>query len=913
MSEKRFKVALSFAGENRLYVLKVAECLAKALGRESILYDAWYKAEFTRPNLDTYLQKLYHAETNLLVPFLCVDYENKDWCNLEWRVIKDLIKQRKDDCIMPMRFDDVQIPGLFDTDGFLDLNNHQPEEVADFILQRLQINDLIQPKSVLVQEFNDAVRIDRLPTVAGEFFGRKQELAMLDEALLNGDARILQFIAAGGTGKTKLLRHWLNHNADQVKNYIVWSFYSQGSAEDKQVSATPFFSEALQALNADRTEFNSEEEKADYLAQLLIHNCCLLVLDGLEPLQHVGKGMDGRLKDRGIAQLLKTLARDNSCLCVITTRILVHDISDRAHVVSHPLDNLEVSDGISLLYSLGVTGMETEMRKAVSEYGHHALALHLLGNALATYLDGEVIKRDRLSELIDDYDEKSKHAFKVMQAYQHWLTDENGKAASELQLLYLLSLFDHPIKTDVLKVLWRAQIPNLTSQISIKEWKVAQHNLNKKHRLLSAHKDRPDLLDSHPLIREYFGRQLKQNQPEQWREANKCLYEYYKALPTKRLPSTVEKMQPLFLAIAHGCEAGLHEQAFVEVFIPRIQRGTRNYNCQTLGAFSDNLAALSHFFRRPWKTPAESLQETMKASLFHLAGFSLQAQGRLKEAQQSVQACIEICLELKEWESLAANTNSLSELQLTLGDVRDSLNSGLKSVRYADQYSDVFQQMISRTAYSDALHQSGDRSAALILFKEAERLQRKREPYFPQLYSYWGFRYCELLLEIGRVEEVLGRHKQWVKWRIVGDPLLARALEHLILGSAYSQQNNFKQAGDWLNQAVVSLRKTGQLDDLPRGLLARAALHRKTSAFKLAHKDLEEVVDLCVRGGMRLFLADYNLEIARLLLTESASLNIENSKVENISHHIAEAERLIDETGYHRRDLELDDLKQALL
>ena len=912
MSEKRFKVALSFAGENRLYVLKVAECLAKALGRESILYDAWYKAEFTRPNLDTYLQKLYHAETNLLVPFLCVDYENKDWCNLEWRVIKDLIKQRKDDCIMPMRFDDVQIPGLFDTDGFLDLNNHQPEEVADFILQRLQINDLIQPKSVLVQEFNDAVRIDRLPTVAGEFFGRKQELAMLDEALLNGDTRILQFIAAGGTGKTKLLRHWLNHNADQVKNYIVWSFYSQGSAEDKQVSATPFFTEALQALNADRTEFNSEEGKADYLAQLLIHRRCLLVLDGLEPLQHVGKGMDGRLKDRGVAQLLKTLARHHSSLCVITTRILVHDVSDRAHVISHPLDNLEISDGVSLLNSLGVIGPEAELRKAVSEYGYHALALHLLGSALATYLDGDVAKRDQLSKLIDDYNEKGKHAFKVMQAYQHWLTDKNGKATPELQLLYLLSLFDHPIETEVLKVLWRAQIPNLTSQISINEWKVAKHHLDKKHRLLSAHKGRPDLLDSHPLIREYFGRQLRQNQPEAWREASRCLYEYYKAKPTKKLPNTIEKMQPLFLAIAHGCAADLHEEAFIEVYSPRISRGTRNYICQTLGAFSDNLAVLSHFFNKPWKTPVESLQETLKTSLFHLAGFSLQAQGRLKEAQQSFQACLDMCGELEEWEGLARNTNSLCGLQLSLGDVVASLNSGRQSVKFADQYSGSFLQMVCRTAYSDALHQSGDRSGALTFYQEAEKIQRKWEPSYSQLYSHWGFRYCDLLLEMGEVEEVLDRHKQWVKWRIIGDPLFARALEHLTLGSAYYQQGDFKQASAWLNQAVVSLRKAGHLDDLPRGLLARAALYRKTAEFKLAHKDLEEVVDLSERGGMRLFLVDYNLEMSRLLLAQSATFNIENSEAENIFHHISEAERLIDETGYHRRDSELADLKHAL-
>ncbi len=97
MTQKRFLVALSFPGEHRDYILQVAELLAETLGPDAILYDAWYKAEFTRPNLDIYLQNLYKTESQLLVPFFCADYENKDWCQLEWRVIRSLIKQKKDD------------------------------------------------------------------------------------------------------------------------------------------------------------------------------------------------------------------------------------------------------------------------------------------------------------------------------------------------------------------------------------------------------------------------------------------------------------------------------------------------------------------------------------------------------------------------------------------------------------------------------------------------------------------------------------------------------------------------------------------------------------------------------------------------------------------------------------------------
>ena len=51
-SGRRFKVALSFPGERREFVEKVAEKLASALGRESVFYDKYYEAELARGNID---------------------------------------------------------------------------------------------------------------------------------------------------------------------------------------------------------------------------------------------------------------------------------------------------------------------------------------------------------------------------------------------------------------------------------------------------------------------------------------------------------------------------------------------------------------------------------------------------------------------------------------------------------------------------------------------------------------------------------------------------------------------------------------------------------------------------------------------------------------------------------------------
>ena len=120
--------------------------------------------------------------------------------------------------------------------------------------------------------------------------------------------------------------------------------------------------------------------------------------------------------------------------------------------------------------------------------------------------------------------------------------------------------------------------------------------------------------------------------------------------------------------------------------------------------------------------------------------------------------------------------------------------------------------------------------------------------------------------------------------------------------------------------------------NLPSSLLARAALYRHTRDFARARQDLQEVFDIAEPSGMRLYLTDYHLEMARVLLAEEEtplifplsdeeqeaksgqvpSLTREGGGWVTIKKHIEKAAKLIAETGYHRRDSELAALRQAL-
>ena len=94
------------------------------------------------------------------------------------------------------------------------------------------------------------VDLTHLPAGAPHFLGREPELTALDTAWADqGNTAIVELIAPGGTGKTALVTLWAEHlklsgwrGAEQV---FGWSFYSQGTSDDRQASEDHFLAEAV--------------------------------------------------------------------------------------------------------------------------------------------------------------------------------------------------------------------------------------------------------------------------------------------------------------------------------------------------------------------------------------------------------------------------------------------------------------------------------------------------------------------------------------------------------------------------------------------------------------------------------------------------------------------------------------------
>jgi hypothetical protein len=845
-----------------------------------------------------------------------------------------------------------------------------------------------------------------------ELIGREGELKLLNDTWARvenqekGRAHVLTFVALGGEGKTSLVAKWAaelaHHDWPGCDTAFAWSFYSQGTREQVAASSDLFLKEALTFFGDDADkQFAASPagafEKGQRLARLVGQRRSLLILDGLEPLQYAPTSpTPGELKDQGVAALLKGLAVASQGLCIVTTRYSLPDLKAFWQTTAPEVKLLRLSRsaGVHLLQSFGVKGsllrnipfhreQVNEFEKLVEDVQGHALTLNLLGTYLRDAHAGDIRKRHLVKLEEADAEEQGGRAFRVMEAYEREFEREGEKGQRALAVLRLLGLFDRPLTSDCLGALLQAPaIPELTEPlVGLTE---AQRNIAFKRledaRLLTVNRDPSGALislDAHPLLREYFARQLRANQPEAWRAAHRRLYEYLCATTPDKPQPTVEDLQPLYQAVAHGCQAASQQEAWDGVYVARILKRREHYSWKKLGLFGMDLGAASCFYESPWNAVSPSLKAASAAFLLNQTALYLRALGRLAEALQPMQAATEWAAREEEWENAAAGASNLSELELTVGEVAGAVADAEQSVTYADRGDDESMKMITRTIHADALHQTGLPTEAETRFREAEQMQKENQPDYALLYSSPGFRYCDLLLAIperAAWQQILSLNSQpstlnlTESCRAVSQraataleivlnglgSLLDIALNHLTLGRAalYAEilerspdesaspndderRSDLKvalqTAGRELDVAVDVLRRSGNMDEVPRGLLIRAwcsfaegsAHNLRGDAqeaarfFSRAQEDLDEAWEIAERGPMKLHMADIHLYRARLFGNRKAETGNRKEEIqypwESPVADLAAAERLINDCGYHRRDEELADAKAALV
>ncbi|MEM6455518.1 MAG: tetratricopeptide repeat protein [Acidobacteriota bacterium] len=533
-------------------------------------------------------------------------------------------------------------------------------------------------------------------------------------------------------------------------------------------------------------------------------------------------------------------------------------------------------------------------------------------------LDGEVT-REAIADLLRPTSDDDPAAQTMLAAYDRWLAADGN--APERAIVDLLGLFDRPADAASVEALRRAPaIPNLTDnlvKLAEGRWLRALRRLERIGLLLPT---ADGSLDAHPLVRTHAAARLESTRPAVWRAGNVRLYKHLTQTAEHR-PNTVEGLMPLYQAVVHGCRAGRVQDAYDAVYRERIHRGGEVYSIHKLGLFGSELTVMSAFFEVPFARVHPSLRRLARADLMNDVGFVLRALGRLDESEAPMRASLEQSVEAENWTAAARSAGNLCILHVTLGALDQALADAKRSVVLADRSGATFERTTGRTGLANAHHQRGEMTSALALFEDAEAMQAEREPSTLPLYSLQGYWYCDLLLADGDVSSaraVIERAEYALEVSTRNSWALAIGLDNLSLARAWTilahrniaeSPDASQQAQTYLDRAVEGLRTAGHDWILPHGLLARATFSRLVDRdASAADADLQEVEDLADRSGMRLFACDAHLERARLL----RDLSTANDARDRARTHVAAAKKLIEETGYHRRDRELANLEAWL-
>jgi tetratricopeptide (TPR) repeat protein len=659
--------------------------------------------------------------------------------------------------------------------------------------------------------------ISRVMKHAGaQLIGRQFETDFLNETWLK--ARLAQrprqhvvtIVGFAGEGKTSLVANWLaslaSENWPSCDAVFAWSFNDQGSQDENVNSSELFLTESL-TFFGDREMAQSAKssvEKGKRLAQLVCEKRAILILDGIEALQvSPASSSAGGMRETGLLVFLTGLASQNRGLCVVTTRYTISSLNafQGKTVFELTLPRLSNVAGVTLLKTLGVCEAKhsdcgrinkndhDQLSSLVEEVRGHALTLNLIGTYLRDAHAGDVRKRDLIRFEEADSELRGGHAFRVIDAYIRWFESEDGidfentQGKSAVAILRLMGLFDGPASAGCLKSLWEgAPIDGLTEtivELTETQINLVIKRLERAGLLIVSRRKHGQLhsLDVHPLIRQYFARHSFFSKAKHSDQGNSLRLAHLRvcnhlleANPPQQKPS-LDELQPLYQAVRHGCLAGMQNTLAIDAYRNRILQGRRFYSTKQLGAFANDLKALTYFFSDPYRNVASHFPDQDQAWILTESAICLRALGRLNEAVEPLERAIRISHEGERWSEAAMQSCILAQLQLLRGSISEAYELCVVAVRNADLSESIvspqgigaynnyrttsielgyeshsgYLRVLTRARLADTLHHLGKFTDAMDCFREAEALQAQVCS-LPYLGSIPGSRYCDLLL-----------------------------------------------------------------------------------------------------------------------------------------------------------------------
>lgn len=734
------------------------------------------------------------------------------------------------------------------------------------------------------------ISLSFLPITNSEVFGREREISFLDQAWRDADVNLVQLTGFGGIGKSTVVAAWLSMLAKErykgSKRVYAWSFYWQGASSDIKSSGDFFVEHALNWFGDPNPIEGTPWAKAGRLVRLIRASKTLLILDGLEPLQHRPGPRVGQIDNPAVALLVKELACENSGLCVVTSRLPIADLAsyDDGRIRSHSIESLSNGASIDLLKSLGVKGSDENFRTASAMYAGHALSLSLLAGYLAVVHKSDLGKYGELNSLLDDQIQGN-HARTLMQAYLDWFS-----RSMEEELLFLVGMFDRAVSlSDLYSLCVDHSIEGLTLRLakaSQPDWLYSVKQLTDSRILTRDFREGQTYLDCHPLVRDFITETLSQKFPDIWKNGNHALFCHLQEKAASS-PESITDLEPLFRAVIHGTQAGLYEEAFA-LYYERIKQG--QFSIFAEGSHHADQACIRSFFKDQSTSNQTYLDHKAEYYLLSCAAVNLTYLGEIEESIQLSEKCIAWFLQQSMWieavgaaaplASLLIAAGRLSEARLLLDNLADCvLNTG----------NEVIQAMAYNfRAYLNFL--SGDWVSARQLFEFSDKELTRDVPSAPVQLPTISAYYCKFLLDTGDTEAALERALKTQAWReaktwqVAIDTTSLFASDLMVLGLVFLERGDMVNAKLYLEKQVEVLQSADEWLYLPTGLNARSKYYMSVSDFESARSDLALAEEIAISTGAKFSqwetylnyslnsIAESDLEGARLYYDKAMSL-----------------------------------------
>jgi hypothetical protein len=249
----KYDVCLSFAGEDRDYVEEVARHLTE-LG-VSRFYDTDEQADLWGKNLVEHLDQIYRRDSRFCVMFISEHYARKMWAKHERQSAFDRALVSDTEYVLPVRFDDTEIPALRVGTGYLDLRNRTPRELAEKIAEKVGLAVGPPPAGWEYQLFaeNVALHLSKLKdkqishemgyaspgrtmTTDTDALDNFMARTRTFDGIVNGIADLLSpgrqqwaFGPAGRPGDSERIRHLANRFVESYENLLDWAADLRGT------------------------------------------------------------------------------------------------------------------------------------------------------------------------------------------------------------------------------------------------------------------------------------------------------------------------------------------------------------------------------------------------------------------------------------------------------------------------------------------------------------------------------------------------------------------------------------------------------------------------------------------------------------------------------------------------------------